>query len=47
MRTLQEYRRDLSVVLITAIGGESLDKSGFETEEPNPSFSSAELGGKE
>jgi hypothetical protein len=47
MRTLQEYKRDLSIVLIDTIGGESLDRSGFETEEPSPGFSTAELGGKE
>jgi hypothetical protein len=47
MRSSQEYKRDLSVVLIDAIGGEPLDRSGFETEEPNPGFSSEELGGKE
>jgi hypothetical protein len=43
MRTLQ----DLSVVLIDVIGGEPLDSSGFETEEPSPGFFSAELGGEE
>ena len=47
MRTTHEYKRDLSVSLIDAIGGEPLNSSGFETEEPSPGFSSAELGGKE
>lgn len=47
MRTLQEYKWDLSVVLIDMIGGEPLNGSGFETEEPSPGFSSAKLVGKE
>jgi hypothetical protein len=47
MQTSPDYRRDLSAAAIAAIGGELLDGSGFETEEPNPGFSSTELGGKE
>ena len=47
MQTSQDFKRDLSVVAIDAIGGEPLDGAGFETEEPNPGFSSAELSGKE
>jgi hypothetical protein len=47
MRIPPEYERNLSAELIHAIGGEPLDSSGFETEEPNPGFSSAELSEKE
>lgn len=39
--------RDLAIERIDGIGGEPLAGSGFETEEPDPGFSSTELGGKE
>lgn len=42
MQNSQDFQRDLSAVLLDAIGGEPLAGSGFETEEPEPSFSAAE-----
>jgi hypothetical protein len=47
MQTSEDIQRELSVVSIDPRGGEPLDRSGFETEEPNPDFSSAEHGSKE
>jgi len=47
MQTSDDIQRDVSVVSIDPRGGELLDRSGFETEEPDPSFPSAEQGGKE
>ena len=47
MQASEHIQRELSVVSIEPRGGEPLDRSGFETEEPNPGFSSEELGGKE
>ena len=46
-RILQDFQRDLSAVSLDAIGGEPLAGSGFETEEPEPGFSAAELDGEE
>jgi hypothetical protein len=47
MQGSEHTQRELSVVSIDAVGGEPLNRSGVETEEPSPRFSSAELGGKE
>ena len=43
MQNSHDFRRDLSAVSVDAIGGEPLAGSGFETEEPEPGFSAAEL----
>jgi hypothetical protein len=47
MQNSHDFQRDLSAVSIDAIGGEPLAGSGFETEEPEPDFSAAELDGEE
>ena len=47
MQNLQDIQRDTLSALLDAIGGEPLAGSGFETEEPDPGFSAAELGGEE
>jgi hypothetical protein len=47
MQSSQDFHRDLSAASLDAIGGEPLTGSGFETEEPEPSFAAAELNGKE
>jgi len=47
MQNSQDFQRDLSAAWIDAIGGETLAGSGFETEEPDPGFCAAELGGEE
>jgi hypothetical protein len=47
MRNSQDFRRDVLAVSFDAIGGEPLAGSGFETEEPELEFSSAELIGRE
>jgi len=46
MQNSQYFQRDLSAAAV-AIGGELLAGSGFETEEPEPDFSAAELDGEE
>jgi hypothetical protein len=47
MQDLHDFQRDLSAESIDALGGELLAGSGFETEEPEPGFISAELRGEE
>jgi len=47
MQNSQDVQRDLSSMSLDAIGGEPLAGSGFETEEPELEFSSAELSGEE
>ena len=47
MQSSQEFQRDRSAASLDAIGGETLAESGFETEEPEPGFSAAELDGEE
>jgi hypothetical protein len=47
MQNSQDFQRDLAAVSLDAIGGEPLTGSGFETEEPELEFSSAELSGEE
>ena len=47
MQNTQTFQHDHSAVLLDTIGGERLAGSGFETEEPEPDFSSAELDGEE
>ena len=47
MQNLQDVQRDPSAVSLDAIGGEPLAGSGFETEEPEPGFSIAELEAEE
>ena len=47
MQKSDDFRDDLPAVLIDAGGGEPLAGSGFETEEPEPGFSAAELDGEE
>jgi hypothetical protein len=46
MQNSQDFQGDWAGVLLDAIGGEPLTGSGFETEEPEPEFSS-ELNGEE
>ena len=47
MQNSQDVQRDLSFISLDAIGGEPLAGSGFETEEPELEFSSAELRSEE
>ena len=47
MQSSQDFQRDLSAAALDGIGGEPLAGSGFETEEPEPGFSAAELDGEE
>jgi len=47
MQNSKDFKRELSTVSLDAIGGEPLAGSGFETEEPEPGFSAAELDGEE
>jgi hypothetical protein len=47
MQNSQDVQRDLSSMSLDAIGGEPLAGSGFETEEPELEFSSAELRSEE
>jgi hypothetical protein len=46
MQNLRDIQRDSSSALLDAIGGEPLAGSGFETEEPEPGFSSTEPDGQ-
>ena len=46
MQISQDVQRDQSSMSLDAIGGEPLAGSGFETEEPELEFSSAELSGE-
>ena len=43
MQNSYDFQHDLSAVSLDEIGGEPLAGSGFETEEPEPGFSAAEL----
>lgn len=47
MQNSLDSQRDLSATSLDLIGGEPLAGSGFEVEEPEPSFSAAELEGEE
>ena len=47
MQNSQDSQRDLSAVSLEAAGGEPLAGSGFEGEQPEPSYCATELGGKE
>ena len=47
MQNSVDLQRDWAAELVDAIGGEPLTGSGFETEEPELDFSSAELSGEE
>ena len=47
MQNSYGFQGDPTAVVIEEIGGEPLAGSGFEAEEPEPDFSSAELEGKE
>ena len=47
MQNSQDSQRDLSAASLDTIGGEPLAGSGFETEEPEPGFSAAEMEAKE
>ena len=47
MQSSQGFQRDLPAASLDALGGEPLAGSGFETEEPEPGFSGAELDGEE
>lgn len=43
MQNSQDSQREVSAVSLDVIGGEPLAGSGFETEEPEPRFSAAEV----
>ena len=45
MQNPQDFQRDLLSASIDSIGGEPLDGSGFEAQEPDPAFTAAELNG--
>jgi len=47
MQNSREFQRELSAAPIDAVGGEPLAGSGFETEEPEPGFTTAESEGEE
>jgi hypothetical protein len=47
MQNSQDLQRDWAAVSLDDIGGEPLTGSGFETDEPELEFSSAELSGEE
>ena len=47
MQNLHDFQRDLSAESIDAVGGEPLAGSGFETEQPELGFVSAESRGEE
>jgi len=47
MQNSRDFQRDLTIVSLDEIGAEPLAGSGFDTEEPEPDFSSAELDGEE
>ena len=47
MQNSDDFRPDAPAVLINGIGGEPLAGSGFESEEPEPGFSGAELEGED
>ena len=47
MQNSQDLKRNLSTVLLDAIGGEPLAGSGFEAEQPERGYSAAELDGEE
>ena len=47
MQNSDDFRDELPALLIDAIGGEPLDGSDFEAEEPEPAFAAAELDGEE
>ncbi len=46
MQNSEDFQGDLSGVSLDEIGGDPLAGSGFENEEPDPSFSAAELDGE-
>ena len=46
MQNSQDSQRDPSAVSLEVIGGEPLAGSGFEAEEPEPSYSATELDGE-
>ena len=47
MQNSDDFRHDQPAVLIASLGGEPLAGSGFEGDEPEPGFSTAELEGEE
>ena len=47
MQNSDDFRYDAPTRLINAVGGEPLAGSGFEVEEPEPSFSVPESEGEE
>ena len=47
MQNSDDRQPDAPAVLIDAVGGEPLDGSGFDAEEPEPGFSVTELDGEE
>jgi len=47
MQTSQDVQRHLTAAGIDAVGGEPLAGSGFETEDPEPGFSAADVEGED
>jgi len=43
MRKSQDLPLDIAAALLVAVGGEPMAGSGFEAEEPDPSFAADEL----
>jgi hypothetical protein len=47
MKDSRDAQRDLVIVLLNEVGGERLDGSGFEMDEPELAFADMELEGEE
>jgi hypothetical protein len=47
MQNSEDFQRDQPGASLDEIGGDPLAGSGFETEEPEPTYSATELDGKE
>jgi len=47
MQDSRDAQRDLVIALLNEVGGERLDGSGFETDEPELAFVETELEGEE
>ena len=47
MQDLEDFKDDLRAVRSDAIGGEPLDGSGFEVQEPTPGFVFSDMDGEQ
>ena len=47
MKDLPDAQRDLVIALLNEVGGDRLDGSGFETDEPELAFVETEFEGEE